>query len=568
VCERHVIVSSLAAERPMVAAAGAGASAPRRLPLVEQFLREQQSLTAVERFAQRHGAASAPLLEGVYRDLLPASPPAAGQQYAFQVDLDACTGCKACVTACHNLNGLDDGEAWRSVGLLHGGTVENPVQQTITTACHHCLDPACMNGCPVNAYEKDPITGIVKHLDDQCIGCQYCTFTCPYDVPQYNAERGIVRKCDMCSDRLAAGEAPACVQACPNEAISIAVVDARRVVEDAQVSGFLPGAAPPEITLPTTVYKTERVLPRNLLPANFYAARPAHEHRPLVVMLVLTQLSAGAFWVDAVGARFLPRAAAPSLGSAHALVAMAIGLVALAASVLHLGRPLYAFRALLGLRTSWVSREILAFGLFAPLAMLYAASFWVAPACPLPVQGALRAAVALVGAAGVFCSVMIYHATRRVWWAAPATGFKFLMTAAVLGLATTEVTLSLRIGALGVAEHTMLAVLAANVARLLVAVGVCKGLVELAVLRHLRDRRYTDLRRTAVLLTRDLSRYTFMRLVCLVFGLGLTAILVFRPPSILLATLALVFLTCGELLERTLFFAASCSRNMPGGLDA
>jgi formate dehydrogenase iron-sulfur subunit len=552
----------------MVAAAGPEAPLPRRLPLVEQFLREQQSMTAVERFAQRHGAASAPLLEGRYRDLLPASPPAAGQQYAFEVDLDACTGCKACVTACHNLNGLDEGEAWRSVGLLHGGTVENPVQQTITTACHHCLDPACMNGCPVNAYEKDPITGIVKHLDDQCIGCQYCTFTCPYDVPQYNAERGIVRKCDMCSDRLAVGEAPACVQACPNEAISIAIVEVRRVLEDAQVSGFLPGAAPPEITLPTTAYKTDRVLPRNLLPANFYAARPAHEHRPLVVMLVLTQLSAGAFWVDAVGARFLPRAAAPSLGSAHALVAMAIGLVALAASVLHLGRPLYAFRALLGLRTSWVSREILAFGLFAPLAMLYAASFWVAPACPLPVQGALRAAVALAGAAGVFCSVLIYHATRRVWWAAPTTGFKFLMTAAVLGLATTEVTLSLRTGALGLADHATLAVLAANVARLIVAVGLCKGLVELAVLRHLRDRRYADLRRTAVLLTRDLSRYTFARLVCLVFGLGLSAIFVFRPPSILLATLALVFLTCGELLERMLFFAASCARNMPGGLDA
>ena len=93
-------------------------------------------------------------------DLIPLSSPAPGEQYAFAVDLDACTGCKACVTACHNLNGLDDDETWRDVGVLFGGTVLEPVQQTITTACHHCVDPACMNGCPVKAYDKDPVTGI------------------------------------------------------------------------------------------------------------------------------------------------------------------------------------------------------------------------------------------------------------------------------------------------------------------------------------------------------------------------------------------------------------------------
>ena len=60
-----------------------------------------------------------------------------------------------------------------------------PAQQTVTTACHHCLEPACLSGCPVKAYEKNPVTGIVKHLDDQCIGCQYCILMCPYDAPKY-----------------------------------------------------------------------------------------------------------------------------------------------------------------------------------------------------------------------------------------------------------------------------------------------------------------------------------------------------------------------------------------------
>ena len=133
--------------------------------------------------------------------------------------------------------------------------------QHVTTACHHCLEPACLTACPVNAYEKDPVTGIVKHLDDQCFGCQYCTLACPYDVPKYHAGKGIVRKCDMCSSRLAVGEAPACVQACPHEAIAIRVVDvASRSSKTAEAAVFLPAAPDPQITLPTTTYKTQRVV--------------------------------------------------------------------------------------------------------------------------------------------------------------------------------------------------------------------------------------------------------------------------------------------------------------------
>ena len=147
----------------------------------------------------------------------------------------------------------------------------------------------------MNAYEKDPVTGIVKHLDDQCFGCQYCTLACPYDVPKYHPGKGIVRKCDMCSSRLAVGEAPACVQACPHEAIAIRVVNVQQVIEDAEAAVFLPAAPDPQITLPTTTYKTTRVFPRNMLPADYFRVKPQHAHLPLVVMLVLTQLSVGAF---------------------------------------------------------------------------------------------------------------------------------------------------------------------------------------------------------------------------------------------------------------------------------
>ncbi len=281
---------------------------PAGLPHLERYLREQQQLTAVDRFAQRLAWGAGPAEPRVYRDLIPLAAPAAGQQYAFRVDLDACTGCKACVTACHSLNGLDEGETWRAVGLLHGGSPAAPVQQAVTTACHHCVEPACLLGCPVGAYEKDATTGIVAHLDDQCIGCQYCTFTCPYEVPQYSAALGIVRKCDMCSGRLAAAEAPACVQACPSEAITITLVEQRRAVEDAQRDAFLPGAPSPAITIPTTQYETARTLPRNLLPADFYTVTPSRRHTPLALMLVLTQLSVGALWASRPPGASSPRA--------------------------------------------------------------------------------------------------------------------------------------------------------------------------------------------------------------------------------------------------------------------
>src|SRR5438046_1941135 len=190
----------------------------RSRDLVQQLLDEQQRLTPVADFARQHERGEIGGQSRHYRELLPVTPLVPGEQYAFEVELDKCSGCKACVTACHSLNGLDDDETWRSVGQLASTDWRAPLKQTVTTACHHCVDPACLNGCPVLAYDKDPVTGIVRHLDDQCIGCQYCIMKCPYDVPKYSSRRGIVRKCDMCARRLALDEAPACVPACPCQA--------------------------------------------------------------------------------------------------------------------------------------------------------------------------------------------------------------------------------------------------------------------------------------------------------------------------------------------------------------
>jgi formate dehydrogenase iron-sulfur subunit len=551
-----------------------------RLPLLpglanlDRYLREQQQLSAVERFAARHGredqAAPCDRPERYYRDLIPADAPGGGRQYAFRVDLDACTACKACVTACHSLNGLDEGETWRAVGLLHGGSPEAPFQQPVTTACHHCVEPACLQGCPVLAYQKDPITGIVEHLDDQCIGCQYCTFTCPYDVPQWSPRLGIVRKCDMCSGRLAAREAPACVQACPNEAISITLADPRRALEDAQGDAFLLGAPSPRITLPTTRYHSARALPRDLLPADFYTVAPSPHHTPLALMLVLIQLSIGALGASAAVrmGRFLPEPVVLALRPLHALVATASGLVAFGAGLLHLGRPCYAFRAVLGLRTSWMSREILAFALFASLAVVYTVvSLAGAPGRAPRIEDALDVACASVGLAGVACSVLVYHVTRRPWWSGPLVGFKFLMTTVVLGLATMRVSFSAGVALLhdAAAARAVAPVMEAS-ARLLAPATLLKLAGELLSLRHLRARRLTALKRSALLMTGDLKSYTLGRVAAGLAG-GVALPLLGRGSiSSTPAAAAFVLLVIGELLERTLFFAAASSPGMPGGV--
>jgi formate dehydrogenase iron-sulfur subunit len=557
----------------------------RRLPLVSQYLRSQQDLTAVERFAHRHAAEELPDHQ-LYKELIPLTRPQTGEQYAFQVDLDACTGCKACVSACHHLNGLDEAEAetWRSVGLLHGGSPAVPIQQTVTTACHHCLDPACMKGCPVNAYEKSAETGIVRHLDDQCIGCQYCTLTCPYEVPQYSKSRGIVRKCDMCSDRLAGGEAPACVQACPNEAISIRIVDVARLLEEAQTDTFLPGAPSPGITVPATSYVTQRVFPRNMLPADFYTVRSGHQHFPLVVMLVLTQLSVGAFVVDFALERLSSGVWVEESRPFHALVGLAMGLLALGASTLHLGRPHLAFRAVVGLRTSWLSREILAFGAFAASAMLYTLLCWYTsvdqrfglPGVDAVLRGKLVAGlgwvVASSGLCGILCSVMLYAVTRRRWWSAGRTVVRFGLTALVLGLATTLL-ISCAV-AVGLNRFQEFSPAGVNLCWALSAATLTKLLTEGSVMLHLYDKQLTELKRTAMLLRGELKNVMALRvsiavlsgvLLPLVLAEQLRGVPVAGPLSTAVAlSVSFLGLLLGEFFERALFFKASSPPKMPG----
>ena len=450
--------------------------------------------TAVEEFATWHDALKEPSQSRYYKQLIPISKPGKGEQYAFEVNLGQCTGCKACVVACHSLNGLDEDESWRDVGMLLGQHDE-PYMQTITSACHHCADPACANGCPVLAYDKDPATGIVRHLDDQCIGCSYCILKCPYDVPKFNRKRGIVRKCDMCQGRLAVGEAPACVQACPTGAIAI------RVVKTTDRLGvMLPGLIDSSYTLPQTRYLSPKPLPDSLVAADASALKVEEAHTPLAVMLVLTQLAAG-IWLAALAnpSRFLP------------WLGFLTSVAGIAASTLHLGQPLKAWRAFLGWRKSWLSREIIAFGAFASAGFASSLRFvpnWIP---------------AVIGLVSVVCSIMVYVDTRREFWCFFATAGKFLGTMLLLGCA--------------VGGFVWPAV----------AVGIVKLFAEAIFLRSTS--------KSSQLLKGLLYDWSRARFACGLLGV---ALLPFSLP------LGILLLFAGEFLERSTFFKAVLAYKMPG----
>jgi Fe-S-cluster-containing dehydrogenase component/DMSO reductase anchor subunit len=542
--------------------------------LVDSLLTEQGDLSAVERFAQFHEHAIEPLQGRYYRALLPVSPPGPGQQLAFEVELDRCSGCKACVAACHSLNGLDDGESWRDVGLLVGSSASLPVLHHVTSACHHCLDPACLTACPVDAFEKDPITGIVNHLDDQCFGCQYCTLACPYDAPKFHAGKGIIRKCDMCGDRIRGGEAPACVQACPHEAIRIAVVDHADIRARAGRGEFVPTAFDPSYTAPTTVYRS--IATAELRSADLHRQKLEHSHPALVVMLVLTQLSVGGFLVE-LAARL-----AGSGGGIESRVLFAIclglGYAGLAASLFHLGRPHLAYRAILGWRHSWLSREVLAFGLFSVLATALVGADVFAPAWAAGhprLQTALLLTAVLAGMSGVASSVMVYHVVRRPFWRASSSGVKFFGTTVVLGLASALACLGVSAFGLFGGARDSAGLLLPIVAGALALLSAAKLSFEAGDRLNRHEGSSLPLRRTAWLLRGPLKGLCTLRLALGVLG-GL-----FMPLLAILGTgsgdsaiagaagvLALVACIGGEAIERTLFFRAVTRPKMPGGLPS
>jgi anaerobic dimethyl sulfoxide reductase subunit B len=144
------------------------------------------------------------------------------KQLAFYINSSACVGCKACQVACKDKNDLPVGMKFRKVVKYGGGSwvsqggfmvPNNVYAYSVSMACMHCENPICVEVCPTQAMHKRA-DGVVLVDQEQCIGCRYCEWACPYSAPQFNESIGKMTKCNFCEDLLAQGQNPACVDAC------------------------------------------------------------------------------------------------------------------------------------------------------------------------------------------------------------------------------------------------------------------------------------------------------------------------------------------------------------------
>lgn len=148
-------------------------------------------------------------------------------------DTTRCIGCKACVVACKEANGMPpdtDGyggglydapeglnESTRNVIALYK---EGEETSFVKRQCMHCLDPACVGACMIGALQKRE-NGIVTWDGSRCIGCRYCQMACPFNVPKFEWSKRAPKivKCELCHHRLAEGKQPACTEVCPRKAV-------------------------------------------------------------------------------------------------------------------------------------------------------------------------------------------------------------------------------------------------------------------------------------------------------------------------------------------------------------
>src|SRR6185369_9814003 len=155
------------------------------------------------------------------------------------VDTTRCIGCRSCEAACNKEQNLPqpetsfddksvfeeprrpDAKAYTVVNEYEKKDKGGPVYRKVQ--CNHCNEPACLTSCFVNAYTKTK-EGAVIYNSKVCVGCRNCMIACPFNVPGYDYEsvlNPVVKKCILCYDtRLKVGRPPACVDICPQEALT------------------------------------------------------------------------------------------------------------------------------------------------------------------------------------------------------------------------------------------------------------------------------------------------------------------------------------------------------------
>lgn len=277
----------------------------------------------------------------------------------FIFDKNKCVGCEACVVACINENGFQEPENWRNIHSSNPLKLPEIPLFYLSMSCNHCEDALCMENCPALAYSRSPLTGAVLHSTDDCIGCKYCTWNCPYDAPKYNPISGVINKCNFCESRLVDNQKPACVSLCPTGALDFSF-------EEIDKSSITSSINIPVKTRPSILIK-ERI--KKSGPKTDLSLFESIENpEPVIVKTKISALKEWSLVLFTFIASIMVAITAMDILNQQDLgikaLFVAVGALTAGLSMVHLGKPFRAWRALLNIQKSWLSREILFFSLY------------------------------------------------------------------------------------------------------------------------------------------------------------------------------------------------------------
>ncbi len=278
----------------------------------------------------------------------------------FIFDENKCVGCHACVVACMNENGFQSSGLWRNIYDSNPNHIPELPLFYLSLACNHCDDAPCMKNCPANAYSRDEKTGAVIHHPEKCIGCKYCTWACPYDAPRFNPKQGIIEKCTFCNHRIEDNLKPACANHCPVGALDFAYKEFTR--EQSTNSSPVPVNVGSKLKTIPLKNNSGPEMDLNLFSHQVNPKKDKKEKSKISAvtewpLIFFTLLSAGLVGTYSSGITQL-------FANFEKHIFFAVAIIAAMLSMLHLGKKQRAWRSLINLKSSWLSREILFFALF------------------------------------------------------------------------------------------------------------------------------------------------------------------------------------------------------------
>jgi len=263
-------------------------------------------------------------------------------------------------------NELEPDASWRQISTFNERHYPGAPLFHISLACNHCAEPACMNACPALAYSRDGETGAIMIDDTKCIGCRYCTWACPYDAPKFDDAKGVVSKCTFCNDRIKQGSQPACVELCPTGALTFDRLPDAEIVNDSL--GFTATDMEPSIKI--VPLRTERSVPELTAPVT----SPTHVGEIDSLQSRITFRSEWSLAVFTLLGAILFALATATVTTGMRLnpvLFLALSAIGMGLATAHLGRKERAWRAMLNVARSWLSREVVFFSLFVPTTILY-----------------------------------------------------------------------------------------------------------------------------------------------------------------------------------------------------